>query len=85
MKHTHVHTLRNTPPFSQYADTKGMTNTNAQQTQNCILLQTKTKTQIIIRYTPPPPPPPCLGKLSSADIMMHAHTELMTGIIVIKN
>ena len=37
----------------------------------------------MIRYTPPPP---SVGKLSSsADVLMHAHTWLMTDIIFIKN
>ena len=82
MKHTHIHTLRHTPPFSQSA----YTNSKPKITWNnafSVKLKCKNSQIKIIRFTHPQP---SLRKLSSStDVLTHAHSQLMTGIIFIKN
>ena len=68
----HIHTLRHTPPFSQpaYTNSKPKISWN-----NAFSVKPKRKNS-----------QPSLRKLSSStDVLMHAHTQLMTGIIFIKN
>ena len=68
----HIHTLRHTPPFSQpaYTNSKPKISWN-----NAFSVKPKRKNS-----------QPSLRKLtSSTDVLMHAHTQLMTGIILIKN
>ena len=68
----HIHTLKHTPPFSQpaYTNSKPKISWN-----NAFSVKPKRKNS-----------QPSLRKLSSStDVLMHAHTQLMTGIIFIKN
>ena len=79
---THIRTFRHTPPFSQsaYSNSKPKITWN-----NAFSVKPKHKnSQIkIIRFTHPQP---SLRKLSSStDVLTHVHTQLMTGIIFIKN
>ena len=76
MKHTHIHIIRHTPPVSQstyYLANPKLPGVMFSQTNHSI--KTLKLNEII----------PSLGKLSSsADVLTHAHTQLMTAIIFIK-
>ena len=63
--------LRHTPPFSQSAYTNSKPKISG---NNAFSVKPKRKNS-----------EPSLRKLSSTDVLMHAHTQLMTGIIFIKN
>ena len=81
MNHTHIHTLRHAPPFSQsaYINSKPkITWNNAFFVSNQNVKKKKKKSKSF-RFAHPQP---SLRKLSSAtDVLTHAHTQLMTGII----